>query len=116
MTTFLLAGLATCGACNAPLATTTTPQRRYVCAVGEKPACAMVAHAADPTEELIREAVQQVLDYHGIVPAERYWQTTTIDRQREVIALLVESVVLGPSRTGDPDRLDPAAVEIAWKG
>jgi hypothetical protein len=114
MSAFLLAGLATCGACGAPLATVSTPTRRYVCAVGEQPACAMVAYAADPIEELIREAVQQVLDHHGIVPAGRHWRATTTDRQREVVALLVKSVTLGPSQAGDPDQLDPGAVEVAW--
>jgi hypothetical protein len=114
MSAFLLAGLATCGACGAPLATVSTPTRRYVCAVGEQPACALVAYAADPIEELIGEAVQRALSQSGIDHAGLHWRAATIDRQRDVIALVAKSIVLRPSQAGYPGQLDPAAVEVAW--
>ncbi len=114
----LLTGLIVCGACDAPLAPMVDGhgnQRRYVCATGKRPDCAIVCCPADQLDGLLTKLAVQRLEDAGLVHDGHVWRTATTDQRRELIASLVTFIILYPSRSNDPDKLDPAAVWITWK-
>ncbi len=116
----LLTGLIVCGACNAPLTSATTDahagqaSRRYVCASGEQPDCALVCCPADQLDDLIMRLAQQRLEHAGLILSGHPWRSATLDERRELITPLVTSVTLRPNQACASGQLDPAAVLITW--
>ncbi len=111
----LLTDMLVCGSCDAPLATSSAPPRRYLCAVGDRPDCALVCCPVDQLDELIMRLAQQRLEHAGlIITSSDPWRTATTQQRRELITGLVASVTLRPSHAAATGQLDPAAVLITW--
>jgi len=76
--------------------------RRYVCATGEQPDCALVCCPADQLDDLIMRLAQQHLEHAGLILSGHPWRSATINERRELITPLVTSVTCAQTRHAPP--------------